>query len=220
VIAGGSTQTASIGGAVIAATEVFIEDLIRLAGLSLGDVETRGGGLGHIDNRDRFESFQSILSRVGRRELICQAEAPMPSEMEAFSMHSYGARVSEVTGETRVSRFLGSFDAGRILNGKTATSQFEGGIIMGIGLALTEETNFHERTGRVVNASFAEYHIPVQMDVPAIEILYLDEPDPRAPMGARGIGEIGITGVGAANAVYNATGKRVRDLPITLDRLF
>ena len=141
-------------------------------------------------------------------------------------MHSYGAqfcevRVSEVTGEARVSRFLGSFDAGQILNHKMATSQFKGGIIMGIGLALTEETNFDERTGRVVNASLADYHVPVQMDVPAIEILYTNKPDPQAPMGARGIGEIGITGVGAAvaNAVYNATGIRVRDLPITLDKL-
>ena len=141
-------------------------------------------------------------------------------------MHSYGAqfcevRVSALTGETRVSRFLGSFDAGQILNHKMATSQFKGGIIMGIGLALTEETNFDERTGRIINASLADYHVPVQMDVPSIEILYTDKPDPQAPMGARGIGEIGITGVGAAvaNAVYNATGVRVRDLPITLDKL-
>ena len=130
-------------------------------------------------------------------------------------------RVSEITGEIRVTRFLGSFDAGRILNAKTATSQFKGGIVMGIGLALTEETNFDERTGRIVNASLAEYHVPVQMDVPRIDIIYTDKADPQAPMGARGIGEIGITGVGAAvaNAVFNATGKRIRDLPITLDKM-
>jgi xanthine dehydrogenase YagR molybdenum-binding subunit len=233
VIAGGSTQTASIGGAVIAATEVFVEELIKLAGndsplagLSLADVETRDGGLSHRDDHSRFESYQSILNRAGRSELVCQAEAPPPAEMEAFSMHSYGAqfcevRVSAVTGEIRVSRFLGSFDAGQILNAKTATSQFKGGIVMGIGLALTEETNFDERTGRIVNASLAEYHVPVQMDVPNIDILYTNIPDPQAPMGARGIGEIGITGVGAAvaNAVYNATGIRVRDLPITLDKV-
>ncbi|TZG32932.1 xanthine dehydrogenase family protein molybdopterin-binding subunit [Agrobacterium sp. B1(2019)] len=233
VIAGGSTQTASIGGAIIAATEVFVEELIKLAGndsplagLSLSDVETRDGGLSHITDISRFESYQSILRRAGREELICEAEGPAPAEMEAFSMHSYGAqfcevRVSALTGETRVSRFLGSFDAGQILNHKMATSQFKGGIIMGIGLALTEETNFDERTGRIINASLADYHVPVQMDVPSIEILYTDKPDPQAPMGARGIGEIGITGVGAAvaNAVYNATGVRVRDLPITLDKL-
>lgn len=141
-------------------------------------------------------------------------------------MHFRGAefcevRVSALTGEIRVSRFLGSFDAGQILNATTATSQFKGGIVMGIGLALTEETNFDERTGRVVNASLADYHVPVQMDVPKIDILYTNTPDPWAPMGARGIGEIGITGVGAAvaNAVYNATGIRVRDLPITLDKV-
>lgn len=233
VIAGGSTQTASIGGAVIAATEVFVEELIKLAGndsplagLSPAEVEPRDGGLGHRDDPDRFESYQSILARAGREELVCQADAPAPAEMEAFSMHSYGAqfcevRVSALTGEIRVSRFLGSFDAGQILNAKMATSQFKGGIVMGIGLALTEETNFDERTGRVVNASLAEYHVPVQMDVPKIDILYTNTPDPQAPMGARGIGEIGITGVGAAvaNAVYNATGIRVRDLPITLDKV-
>ncbi len=233
VIAGGSTQTASIGGAVIAATEVFVEELVKLAGndsplagLSLADVEPRDGGLGHRDNADRFESYQSILSRAGRDELVCEADAPAPAEMEVFSMHSYGAqfcevRVSAITGEIRVSRFLGSYDAGQILNSKTAISQFKGGIVMGIGLALTEETNFDERTGRVVNASLAEYHVPVQMDVPAIDIIYTNKPDPQAPMGARGIGEIGITGVGAAvaNAVYNATGIRIRDLPITLDKV-
>lgn len=233
VIAGGSTQTASIGGAVIAATEVFVEELIKLAGnasplagLSLADVEPRDNGIGHRNDPGRFETYESILRRSGRSELVCQAEAPPPAEMEAFSMHSYGAqfcevRVSEITGEIRVTRFLGSFDAGRILNAKTATSQFKGGIVMGIGLALTEETNFDERTGRIVNASLAEYHVPVQMDVPRIDIIYTDKADPQAPMGARGIGEIGITGVGAAvaNAVFNATGKRIRDLPITLDKM-
>ncbi|KAA0690221.1 xanthine dehydrogenase family protein molybdopterin-binding subunit [Neorhizobium sp. P12A] len=233
VIAGGSTQTASIGGAIIAATEVFIEELIKLAGnasplagLSLADVEPRDEGIGHRDDPARFETYRSILQRSGRDELCCVGEAPPPAEMEAFSMHSYGAqfcevRVSEITGEARVSHFLGSFDAGQIVNAKTATSQFKGGIIMGIGLALTEETNFDERSGRIVNASLADYHVPVQMDVPNIDILYTDAPDPQAPMGARGIGEIGITGVAAAvaNAVYNATGRRIRDLPITLDKL-
>ena len=143
-----------------------------------------------------------------------------------YSMHSYGAqfceaRVNSVTGETRVSRFLGSFDAGRILNPKTATSQFRGGIIMGLGLALMEETQFDERTGGLMNPSLAEYHVPVHMDVPEIEVMWTDIPDPHAPLGAHGIGEIGITGVGAAvaNAVYNACGRRVRELPITLDKL-
>ncbi len=141
-------------------------------------------------------------------------------------MHSYGAqfaevRVNGVTGEVRVARFLGSFDIGRILNPKTAASQLRGGIIMGLGLALTEETLFDERTGRIMNPSLAEYHVPVHLDVPQIDVIWTDIPDPIAPGGVHGIGEIGITGVGAAvaNAVYNATGKRIYDLPITLDKL-
>jgi xanthine dehydrogenase YagR molybdenum-binding subunit len=120
-----------------------------------------------------------------------------------------------------VSRCLGSFDCGRILNPKTAASQFRGGIIMGIGMALSEETVFDERRGRIVTRSLAEYHVPVNLDVPDIEVIFTDIPDERAPLGARGVGEIGITGVAAAiaNAVFHATGKRVRDLPITLDKL-
>jgi xanthine dehydrogenase YagR molybdenum-binding subunit len=130
-------------------------------------------------------------------------------------------RVNGVTGETRVSRILGSFDTGRIINPKTARSQFRGGIIMGLGMALMEETQFDERNGRIMNPSLAEYHIPVHMDVPEIDVIWTDIADPHTPMGAHGVGEIGITGVGAAvgNAVFNATGRRVRELPITLDKL-
>ena len=141
-------------------------------------------------------------------------------------MHSYAAQfceaaVREETGEVRIRRWVGAFDTGLILNPKTATSQFRGGIIMGIGMALTEETMFDDRTGRIMNPSLAEYHIPVQADVPEIDILYTDVADSKTPLGAHGIGEIGITGVAAAiaNAVYHATGKRVTDLPITLDKL-
>lgn len=92
---------------------------------------------------------------------------------------------------------------------------------MGLGLALTEETLFDKCNGRIMNPSLAEYHVPVHMDVPDIEVMWTDEPDPHTPMGARGVGEIGITGVGAAvaNAVFNASGKRVRDLPLTLEKV-
>jgi xanthine dehydrogenase YagR molybdenum-binding subunit len=130
-------------------------------------------------------------------------------------------RVNAVTGEPRVSRFLGYFDCGRILNAKTAASQFRGGIIMGLGLALMEETQFDERNGRIINPSLAEYHVPVHMDVPEIDVIWTDIPDPHSPMGAHGVGEIGITGTAAAvaNAIFNATGKRVRKLPINLDKL-
>jgi xanthine dehydrogenase YagR molybdenum-binding subunit len=146
--------------------------------------------------------------------------------MQNYSMQSTGAqfcevRVNEVTGEIRISRWLGSFDTGRILNPKTAASQFRGGIVMGIGMALSEESFFDERSGRFMNPTLAEYHVPVHLDIPDIEIAWNDIPDPQAPLGLHGIGEIGITGTAAAiaNAVYNATGKRIRDLPMTLDKI-
>jgi len=233
VMAGGSNQTASISAAIIAASEALFPELLKLAGndsplagLKADEVEGRDGGLCKVDEPGRCESYASILARAARDEVSVEAEAPLPLEGQKYSMHSYGAqfcevRVNAVTGETRVSRFLGSFDCGRILNAKTAASQFRGGIIMGLGLALTEETLFDERWGRVMNPSLAEYHVPVHLDVPEIEVMWTDIPDPHSPLGAHGIGEIGITGVGAAvaNAVYNATGKRVRELPITLDKL-
>jgi xanthine dehydrogenase YagR molybdenum-binding subunit len=232
-IAGGSAQTVSIIAAVVAAVDELVSQLLKLAGkdsplagAKVGDVRARDAGLYRIDNPARGESYQAILRRAGRDHLECTAAAPSPTEMVKYSMQSLGAqfcevRVNDVTGEVRISRWLGSFDTGRILNPKTATSQFRGGIIMGIGMALTEETFFDERSGRIVNPSLAEYHVPVHLDVPHIDIIWNDIPDPHSPLGAHGIGEIGITGVAAAiaNAVYNATGKRIRDLPITLDKL-
>ncbi|KPF95770.1 dehydrogenase [Rhodopseudomonas sp. AAP120] len=233
VLAGGSQQTASIGASVIAAHHVLIKELLKLAGndsplagLGPDEVGTLNGGLAKLDDPSRHESYVSILTRSGRDHVAAEGSASAPLETMHWSMHSFGALfcevgVSSVTGETRVRRFLGSYDCGRILNPKTAASQFRGGIIMGLGLALMEETQFDERNGRVMNPSLAEYHVPVHLDVPEIDVIWTDIPDPRAPMGARGIGEIGITGVGAAvaNAVFNATGKRIRDLPITLDKL-
>jgi xanthine dehydrogenase YagR molybdenum-binding subunit len=232
-VAGGSSQTATIGGAVIAAQAALIEELSHyvgndspLAGAAVAELEMRDGGLGVIDDPERFESFIAILARAGRDEVSAEAAASKPTELENHSMHSTAAQFAEVgvnavTGEIRVRRFLGAFDCGRILNAKTAASQFKGGIVMGIGLALMEETQFDERKGRIMNPSLSDYHVPVHLDVPEIEVMWTDIPDPHAPMGARGIGEIGITGVGAAiaNAVFNATGKRIRDLPITLDKL-
>jgi xanthine dehydrogenase YagR molybdenum-binding subunit len=233
VLAGGSQQTAAIGASVSAAYRKLVQTLLHLAGndsplagLKPDEVGGMNGGLCKLDDPERHETYASILSRAQQETLSVEAEAPLPLELQHWSMHSHGAmfcevRVNAITGETRVSRFLGAFDCGRILNAKTARSQFRGGIIMGLGLALMEETQFDERTGRIMNPSLAEYHVPVQLDVPEIDVIWLDEPDPHTPMGARGVGEIGITGVGAAvaNAVFNATGKRIRDLPITLDKL-
>jgi len=233
IMAGGSQQTASIGAAVIAAQRTLVAKLLQLAGndsplagLTPDEVGGLEGGLACLDDPARWESYSAILTRAQRDEVTAEATAPPPAETQHWSMHSWGAmfcevRVNTVTGEVRVSRFLGSFDCGRVLNAKTASSQFKGGIIMGLGLALMEETQFDERSGRIMNPSLAEYHVPVHMDVPAIDVIWTDIPDPHAPMGARGIGEVGITGVAAAvaNAIFNATGKRVRDLPLTLDKL-
>lgn len=197
-----------------------------LAGLRPDEVGGVHGVLSKLDDPDRCESYASILDRARRGKVSAEASASAPLETMHWSMHSYGAmfcevRVNSITGETRVSRFLGSFDCGRILNPKTAASQLRGGIIMGLGMALMEETQFDERHGRIVNPSLAEYHVPVHLDVPDIEVIWTDIPDPHTLMGAHGIGEIGITGTAAAiaNAIYNATGKRIRDLPITLDKL-
>ncbi len=233
VLAGGSQQTAAVGAAVAAAQRALVGELLKLAGkdsplagLKPEDVGGRDAGLCKLDEPDRHQTYADLLAAAGRGELSAQAEAPPPLEAQHWSMHSFGAifceaAVNVVTGETRVRRLLGSFDCGRIVNPHTAASQFRGGMIMGMGLALMEETQFDERQGRIMNPSLSDYHMPVHLDVPPIEVLWTDIPDPHTPMGARGIGEIGITGTGAAiaNAVYNACGRRVRDLPITLDKL-
>ena len=233
--AGGSNQTASLIASTRAAIEKAQGELLALAAkdhnsplfkLKMEEVEARDGGLFCKSDPTKGETYAAILERVNQEHIEVEASSAPPLELMKYSMHSYGAqfcevRVHEETGETRVSRWLGSFDCGTILNPKTASSQFRGGIIMGIGMALTEETLFDERSGRIINPSLAEYHVPVNLDVPHIEILTNDIPDPHAPLGAHGIGEIGITGVAAAiaNAVFNATGKRIRELPITLDKL-
>ena len=232
-MAGGSSQTAGTVAAVAAAAKSLLAQLLKLAGndspsagLKTNEIVARDGGLSHAKDPSRHERYASILARAKRDFVEAEEGGSMPLEQMKYSMHSTGAQFAEVgvnavTCEVRVRRFLGSFDCGRILNPKTAASQFRGGIIMGMGLALSEETLFDPRSGRVMNPSLAEYHVPVHLDVPEIDVMWTDIPDPQAPLGARGIGEIGITGTAAAiaNAVFNATGKRVRDLPITLDKL-
>jgi len=233
ILAGGSQQTAAIGAAVIAAHHALVGELLKLAGndsplagLSPDEVGTEDGALCKLDDPVRRESYTSILDRAQRDHIMVSEQASQPLEIQHWSMHSHSAifcevAVNAVTAEIRVRRVLGSFDCGRILNPKTARSQFRGGIIMGLGMALMEETQFDERNGRIMNPSLAEYHLPVHLDVPEIDVIWTDIADPHTPMGGHGVGEIGITGVAAAvaNAIYNATGKRIRDLPITLDKL-
>jgi xanthine dehydrogenase YagR molybdenum-binding subunit len=131
-------------------------------------------------------------------------------------------KVDDQLGVIRVTRIVDAVAAGRILNLKTAHSQVMGGVVWGIGMALHEEALTDHRFGRIMNANIAEYHVPVNADIHDIKVIFVDEPDEVInPLGIKGLGEIGIVGVAAAiaNAIYHATGKRVRDLPITLDKL-
>lgn len=232
-LAGGSQQTASINAAVLAAHGALLSALADLApagspwsGKPPAALVTVRAGLALAEHPDTHIGFDQLLQRAGRPSISVEATAPQPTESEAWSMHSYGAvfceaRVNANTGELRVARVTGVYDCGKILNAKTAASQFRGGIIMSLGMAMMEETLFDERNGRIMNPSLADYHVPVHLDVPAIDIGWTDIPDPHAPVGARGIGEISMNGASAAlaNAVYDATGKRIRHLPITLDKL-
>ncbi|MFN8661671.1 MAG: xanthine dehydrogenase family protein molybdopterin-binding subunit [Thermomicrobiales bacterium] len=233
IMAGGSSQTVTIAAAVQKAVEQLHRDLIKLvpagsplAGARLEQIEARDGGL-YCTGTNLGESYATILRRAGKDGVEAEGKSAPPLEILKYAMASYGSqfcevRVHEATGETRVSRWVGAFDCGRIINPKTAVSQLRGGIIMGIGMALQEETVLDERRGRIVTRSLAEYHVPVHLDIPQdFEIILLGHPDEHAPLGAHGVGEIGITGAAAAvaNAIFHATGKRIRDLPITLDKL-
>ena len=159
--------------------------------------------------------------------LEAQGAAKPGDEKQHYSLHSFGAVFAEVhvdqdLGILRVPRIVGRYDVGRLLNAKTGRSQLLGGVVMGIGMALMEESILDQRNGRIVNANLAEYHVPTNADIGLIDVGVVDDADPYIdPQGARGIGEIGITGVAAAvaNAVYHATAIRVRDLPITVDKL-
>ncbi|GAA0918000.1 xanthine dehydrogenase family protein molybdopterin-binding subunit [Nonomuraea longicatena] len=244
-MAGGSMQTASVAASLLEACAKIKTSLLALArrsgsplrGSRADAVEARDGGLYLVGHPDQGESYASILSRAGRSHVeVSIGSDGLGSKLKFMTRFirdqrrwvraASGAQFCEVrvdadTGEIRLARWLGAFDIGRVANLKTATSQMRGGIVMGMGMALSEETLVDPRHGRIVNPGLAEYHIPVHADVPPIDVHFLDDPDPTMPLGLLGAGEVSITGVAAAvaNAVYHATGRRVRDLPITLDKL-
>jgi xanthine dehydrogenase YagR molybdenum-binding subunit len=190
-------------------------------------VSAADGQLFLTSDASKGESYTELLRRQPGGVVEVRADSAPTREESARSSHAFGAvfvevRVDRDLGEIRIPRIVAAYGAGRILNAKTARSQLQGGIIWGIGMALEEETLVDPRSGRYVNADLAEYHVPVNADVGTIDVTLVDEVDPYVnPIGVKGIGEIGITGVAAAiaNAVYNATGVRVRELPITLDKV-
>src|SRR5437762_14243316 len=165
--------------------------------------------------------------RHGKVERIEKEKLNRFAEDTSHARNTHSAVFAEVKldeqlGVIRVTRVVSAVAAGRILNTKTAGSQILGGVVWGIGMALHEETLIDHKLGRIMNANIAEYHVPVNADVHDIKVIFVDEPDNIVnPLGIKGLGEIGIVGVAAAvaNAVYHATGKRVRDLPITFDKL-
>jgi xanthine dehydrogenase YagR molybdenum-binding subunit len=165
--------------------------------------------------------------RYGNVDRIQRQAATGTREHDSYARNVHSAifaevKVDEQLGIVRVTRVVNAVAAGRILNAKTARSQIMGGVVWGIGMALHEGTLVDHAFGRVMNANIAEYHVPTNADVGDIEVIFVDEPDAIVnPLGVKGVGEIGLVGVAAAiaNAIYHATGRRVRDLPITLDKL-
>jgi len=176
---------------------------------------------------NRSERIATLIARAAPAGLTVEGEIRPAADARNWSQHTYGAHFCEVgvdpvTGETRVRRMLGVFAAGRILNRKTARSQLTGGMIWGVGAALTEGNAVDPRYGSLINQDLAQYLVPVQADIGELDAIMLDEVDDKAnPMGIKGVGELGISGAGAAvaNAIYNACGVRVRDYPITPDKL-
>ena len=188
----------------------------------------RGGRLYRRDDESRSESYSDILGRAGRAAI----EAPGSSAADQaaqlnYAMHAHGAVFAEVKvdpdfGQMRVTRVVGAFAAGRIINPRMVRSQLCGGMIWGVSFALHEAAVMDRRSGRLMNPNLAEYHVPVNADVPSVEAILVEEHDPHVnALGIKGVGEIEITGTAGAvaNAVWHATGIRVRKFPITLDRL-
>jgi len=218
---GGSFGAASAGSALFDACMQLRDKLAQAAGIppaeaTFADGKVSGGGAQRI-----------LASLVGPQGIEAQGEIKPGDMAKKYSQQAYGAHFAEVsvdmdTGEVRLLRMLGVFAAGRILNHKTARSQLIGGMIWGVGTALAEEAVIDPRQGFFVNHDLAEYHVPVHADIPAIDAILLPEVDDKTnPLKIKGLGELGICGAGAAvaNAIYNACGVRLRDYPLTLDKV-
>ena len=227
-LSGGSTATASVGAAIMIAASAVIEDLQALA--SAPGAPFAGQDVTYADGRvlggGRSMTFGALLSALGRESISASGSSAPGEELTKHSFSSFGAQFCEVrvhrwTREARVSRMLGVFDAGRIVNEKAARSQLMGGMIWGVSAALHEGLEIEEN-GRLANADLAGYLLPVNADIPEVDVHFVQHPDTlHNPVGARGVGEIGTVGMAAAvaNAIYNATGIRIRHIPITIEDL-
>ena len=236
-IAGGSAHTATAGMAIHSAGADVIAKLADLAtsdersplfGAGNAGVVARGGRLSRRDDESRGESYADILGRAGLTEIVGEGKsAADPAAQSGYAMHAHGAVFAEVKvdpdlGQVRVARVVGAFAAGRIINPRMVRSQFYGGMIWGVSFALHEHAVMDRRSGRPMNPDLGEYHIPVNADVPSLEAILVEEHDAHVnALGIKGVGEMGVTGTAGAvaNAVWHATGIRVRRFPITLDQL-
>ncbi len=232
----GSRTMASVGSAVFTVANMLRDRFIRTAivdpasplnGARPEQVTVADGRMFRTDDQGRGETYQDVLRRKGWKFLDAEQGWTPDDADHRFSMSAYGAvfaevAVDELLGTVRIRRIYGCYDAGRIINPKLAHSQAIGGMVGGIGMALLEGTHLDYRDGRIVNANMSDYLVPVNADVPALDAAFLPAEDKIAdPIGVKGLGELVIVAVPAAiaNAVFNATGRRVTDLPITLEKL-
>lgn len=235
--AGGSGLTGALGNAVHAACRRLVReflDVVRddtespLRGAALDEVTVTDGRIHRIGDPAQGETYTEILTRHGLEELSADGRStpPQSEELGMALSGAFGAKFVEVRldpelGLLRVARVVSAIDGGRILNEKTATSQIIGGTVGGISQAMFEETATDQVTGRIANATFGDYLMPVNADIPDMEVLFVGGPDRATAVGTKGVGEVGLVGLAAAigNAVFHATGRRIRSLPITIDRL-